>query len=147
MQGGRIQFNTHDRSPCPVGTHARVWEVYDLAQTGCQGNQPVGPYPLDLVDGQWHRYTYLFKPNSATGARDGRALMWVDGTLIIDIEKSAIGVTPPAGEKPWCQADDVDGLSTAGFVQVNFGGPLTTDTTKPSTYDIDDFALWRLKAA
>ena len=140
LLGGRLQVNTHDHLPCPVG-FPFVWQIYDTAATACQANQPVGPTPTDVTDNLWHRFTILTKPNSAVGARDGRVAVFIDGTLIIWIELAAVGVTPPGGLKTWCSLDDLDGLSTAGFVEANYGGPLTT-TPPPFNYDITDFQLF-----
>ncbi len=141
----RIQFNTHDHLPCPASSQSTYWQVYDQAQTACQGNQPVGPYFNDIMnDGKWHRYTYEFKPNSASGARDGMARMWVDGAKVIDIESATIGVTPAGGEKTWCEADDVDALAVQnGIGNVELGGPQTT-VTPAWNYAVDDFAWWTI---
>lgn len=141
----RIQFNTHDHLPCPTSSQPTYWQVYDQAATACQGNQPVGPYFNNIMnDGKWHRYTYLFKPNSSNGARDGIARMWIDGAKVIDIESATIGVTPPGGEKTWCEADDVDALAVQnGVGNVELGGPQTT-VTPAWNYAVDDFAWWTI---
>jgi hypothetical protein len=140
----RVQWNTHDHLPCSKpDSHGTYWQVYDQSrETTCQGNQPVGPYFSDITDNQWHRFTYAYRPNSAAGARDGFAKMWIDGTLVIDIEKATIGVTPPGGEWPWCLADDVDNLAVNDGMFNQFWGSTQTTSTPTWTYDIDDYKWW-----
>lgn len=144
--GTRVQWNTHDHLPCPAQAPgvSTYWMVYDQAPTNCQALQPVGPYPAQVFDGQWHRFTYQYRPNTAAGSRDGIARMWVDGTLIIDISAPAVGVTPAGGYKPWCQWDDVDGLSTQGVDLIRWASAQTT-TTPSYTLDMDNFLWWRAK--
>jgi hypothetical protein len=139
----RIQFNTHDPLPC-TGSYRTYWQVYDQSrETTCQGNQPLGPYFSNIADGQWHRFTYSYRPNSSTGARDGLARMWVDGVKIIDISAATIGVTPPGGTKPWCLADDVDALAVNDGIHELWWGSTQTLTSAAWTYDIDDLTWWR----
>ncbi len=139
----RVQWNTHDRLPCPVGGRRIYWQVYDQGETTCQGNQPVGPYWEDIADGEWHRFTYMYKPNSASGARDAVARMWIDGVKIIDISIATCGVTPPGGEKTWCEVDDIDALATAdGITTHMWGSNQTKGASSPWTYDFDDFRWW-----
>jgi hypothetical protein len=140
----RVQWNTHDHLPCTVdGAHATYFQVYDQSrETTCQGNQPVGPWFTDIDDGQWHRFTYQYRPNSRAGARDGFARMWIDGVKIIDISAATIGVTPPGGEKPWCLADDVDNLAVNDGMFNQFWGSTQTTNTPSWTYDIDDYKWW-----
>jgi hypothetical protein len=139
----RIQFNTHDPLPC-TGTYRTYWQVYDQSrETTCQGNQPVGPYFATIADGQWHRFTYSYRPNSAAGARDGFARMWVDGVKIIDVSAATIGVTPPGGTKPWCLADDVDALAVNDGIHELWWGSTQTLPSSAWTYDIDDLIWWR----
>jgi hypothetical protein len=142
--GNRVEWDTHDYLPCSVyptnGAHT-IWQVYDNGATSCQGNQPIGPYPDDVFDGQWHRYTYQYRPNTTAGSRDGVARMWLDGVKVIDISAAACGITPAGGYKTWCEADDIDALNTVGVGYLRFGGPLTKETP-PFTIDIDDFVWW-----
>ena len=144
--GNRVQWNTHDHLPCHAsGPAAFVWQVYDTGgETTCQANQPVGPYPAQMFDGQWHRYTYQYRPNTRPGSRDGIARMWVDGTKVIDVSAAAVGVIPAGGYKTWCEWDDVDALSTQGIDLIRWAGNLTT-TTPGYTVDMDDFKWWRPK--
>ena len=145
--GNRVQWNTHDHLPCQYdhpGGYS-VWQVYDDGgETSCQANQPVGPYPVDVFNGQWHRFTYQYKPNTSPGSRDGIARMWIDGTKVIDISASAVGVTPSGGYKTWCNWDDVDALSVQGIDLIRWAGNLTT-VTSAFTVDMDDFTWWRAK--
>jgi hypothetical protein len=140
----RTQWGTHDHLPCAgLNGHDTYWGMWDQAETTCQGYQPVGPYFTDVVDGQWHRFTYQFRPNTARGSRDGFARMWIDGVKIVDVSAATIGVTPPGGEKPWCVAEEVDALvsnDTVSFLW--WGGVQTSYATAPWTYDIDDFSWW-----
>ena len=105
--------------------------------------QPVAPWFNQLADGNWHRYTMMYKPNTAAGARDGIARMWIDGTKILDISASACGITPPGGEKPWCALEDVDLLFVNdGIREIKWGGTYTGNTISQWTYDFDDFIWW-----
>jgi hypothetical protein len=140
----RVQWSTHDHLPCKLNDHhPTYWQVYDQSrETTCQANQPVGPYVPDIADNQWHRFTYEYRPNSARGARDGVARMWVDGTKIIDVSKEAIGVIPPGGEWAWCNADDVDALAVNDGMTNQFWGSTQTTNTPSWTYDVDDYKWW-----
>jgi len=143
----RVQWNTHDHLPCPaqggVGTY---FQVYDQGATSCQGNQALKPFAQDvIVDRQWHRYTFQYRPNTSRGSRDGIARMWIDGTKVIDISAAAVGVTPAGGYKSWCNLDDIDALSTQGIEYIRWGGQLSTEPGSPFTLDIDDFVWWRPK--
>jgi hypothetical protein len=146
----RIQWQTHDGWPCNAGPNGSdplpyptYWGVFDQAETGCQGYQPVGPYFHQLADAQWHRFTYQFRPQSSAGARDGFARMWIDGTKVIDVSRAACGVTPPDGQKAWCAQDDLDALSVNdGVAFVRWGGPHTDSPVSAWTYDVDDFSWW-----
>jgi hypothetical protein len=141
----RVQWNTHDHLPCPTtGGHNTWWQVYDQSrETNCQGNQPVSPFFDQVADGQWHRFTYQYRPNTSAGSRDGIARMWIDGVKIIDISAATIGVTPPGGLKPWCDAKDVDSLAVNDGISYLFFGSTETTTAPAWTYDIDDLQWWR----
>ncbi len=138
----RIQWNTHDHLPWTGGSLPTYWQVYDQGQTATQGAQPVGPHFKDIMDNAWHRYTYVVKPNSAVGARDGYTRMWIDGNKVIDISISTVGVIPPGGEKEWCNADDIDNIVTNDGVEHVFWGSVQTTPTPPWIMDIDDFVWW-----
>ncbi len=149
----RIQFNLVDHvGGCPWYGPAYVdWGVYDMGATQCNGQQAVHPSIGDVANGQWHRFTYLTKPNSCAGCRDGRALMWIDGQLVIRIEQSAVDVvvgspnSPRTKGQPWCQQGDVDALAVGyGIQSPEWGGPLTNGNI-PFTIAIDDLQWWTLK--
>jgi hypothetical protein len=95
--------------------------------------------------------TYLTKPNSCAGCRDGRALMWIDGVLTVRVEQSAVGViagdpnSPRTKGMQWCQQADVDALIVGyGVGNLEWGGPLTNGTI-PFTVTLDDLQWWVLK--
>jgi hypothetical protein len=155
--GTRIQWNSHNYQPgaVPPGTvPGCMFEVIDQMDTG--SHQPIAPYTTDLFnDGQWHRSTYTFQPNTTAGvldlqntavitpsSRDGYARMWVDGIKVIDISSGTVNQTPPGGWKPWCTTVDLDSLSNKGVALLKFVGNLTTDTAGGWSFDMDDFIWW-----
>lgn len=140
----RIEFNTrYPSSTNTKQTAPTVWQVVDQGESPGNADQPLGPFFHQIADGQWHRFTTAFKPHKSSTVRDGFAKMWVDGTLIVDIETATIGVTPLGGVSPWCQLADVNNLATAdGVAYLNFGGPQTT-ATGGWTFDFDDLLWWR----
>lgn len=141
---GRAQFDLHHPFPfeSPSGK-VTIWQMTDSArETATQGCQPVGPYMQDLNNTGWHRYTYQYKRKSNSSATDGIARMWIDGTKVIDVSASAIGVTPPGGEKVWCNLDDVQAINVVDdTIEIHWGEPQTS-TTNPWTLDVDDFMWW-----
>jgi hypothetical protein len=147
----RIEFAIIDHAGCPYyGAGYVNWGVVDQAETLCDGVEPGRPTVGDVADGQWHRFTYLTKPNTSQGSRDGMAVMWVDGTKIIDIEESTVGVVAGDPSNPrisgavWAHQDDVDALATGYGIQTpEWGGPLTNGTM-PFTIAIDDFKWWTI---
>jgi len=142
---GRAEWDTHDHLPCTVDNRLTYWHFYDNGvETTCQGQQPVGPdFNDNIADGQWHRFTYEYRPNTAAGSRDGFARMWVDGVKIMDVSQAAVGVIPPGGEKAWCAQDDVDNIAVNDGIFNQFWGSVQTSYTSPVwTLDIDDFSWW-----
>lgn len=74
--------------------------------------------------------------------------MWVDGTKIIDVCQTNVGVTPSGGGKPWCTQDTVDQIPVndgfAGQYGLIFGETLTASPCAVTLdYDIDTFSLSR----
>jgi hypothetical protein len=140
----RLEFATRYPSSTDINqTAPTVWQVIDQAESPGNGDQPLGPYFHQLADGQWHRYTYALKSHTSTRVKDGFAQMWVDGTLIIDIEQATVGVVPPGGLRAWCTQDDVNHIIVAdGVGRVTWGGTQTT-VTGSWTYDVDDVLWWR----
>ncbi|HEY2165426.1 MAG TPA: hypothetical protein VGH04_15620, partial [Gemmatimonadaceae bacterium] len=100
----------------------------------------MGPFFKNFADGQWQRWTILYKPNTAKGSRDGRALLWIDGKLVIRIERSAVGVAPPGGWKPWCTAEELDALYSGsyGVGVLQWGANRTDGSRIQFTMAIDD---------
>jgi len=144
----RFQIMTHGHGGCPkYGPSYSMLGVIDQADVGCESDQPVGPFLKNFADGQWHRWTILYKPNSAQGSRDGIARLWIDGTLVIRIEKDAVGVTPPGGWKPWCTAEELDALYSGsyGVGLIEWGANRTDDSGIPFTMAIDDVQWWVAK--
>ncbi len=104
---------------------------------GGQNGQPLGS-PLaagklsSSADGNWHRWTFAVLPNTTTGtggslyvggtasSRDGFWRVWIDGTLILDYEANAVGVTPSGGSHAWATNGEVDQIGGNGvpFVQL-----------------------------
>jgi hypothetical protein len=149
----RLQFDTHAHDGnCKdangngiYGPSFSMIAVLDMADIFCSSDSPVGPYMIDFADGQWHRWTIQFKANSATGARDGLARLWIDGKLTNNLERGACAVTPVGGWKPWCDVSELDGLTTNanGIGVLDWGGPLTAGNFG-FTIAIDDVRWWKL---
>ena len=144
-ENNRFQIMTHGHSGgCKTyGPSYTMLGVIDQADIGCDSDQPVGPFFKSFADGDWHRWTILYKPNTSQGSRDGRGLLWIDGQLVVRIEASAVGVTPPGGWKPWCTAEEVDALYSGsyGVGSVEWGANLTVDTA-PFSMAVDDVRWW-----
>ncbi|HET7188412.1 MAG TPA: Ig-like domain-containing protein [Gemmatimonadaceae bacterium] len=140
----RVQWNTHWPDPGHPGANCNTcWQVYDQGRaTYGQGDQPVGPDFDQTADGQWHRFTYAYRPQTRAGARDGFAKMWVDGVKIIDISAATLNVVPPGGDKVWCGTQDLDAIAINEGIRVVVWGSTQTTDTPPWTYDVDDFIWW-----
>jgi hypothetical protein len=145
----RFEAMTHAHAGgCPISEpSATMLGIYDQADTPCNGDQAVGPYFASYANSQWHRWTLLYKPNTAPGSRDGRVLLWIDGTLVIRVEKSAVGVTPAGGFKAWCLIADVDGIysGSGGVNALEWGANRTDGSGIPFTMAIDDVKWWAMK--
>ncbi len=152
--GNRIQFNTcTGAGGCPYNNDPRSitkWQLYDTDYAfpnGCNAQQPLPPFWTAVADGNWHRITHLVKTNTSPGSRDARALMWIDGILVLRVEQSVVGVdaggSGTSAGQPWCTQADVDDIIAGyGIGSPEFGGPLTDGVT-PFTVAIDDFKWWR----
>lgn len=148
----RIQWNSETgQGGCAQNvTQITRWEVYDQGGfTGCNAIQPIGPTMWTFFnDGQFHEFHHLFKPNTATGSRDGTAMMWVDQKLIIWLSQQTVGVVPPGplistNQQPWCNQLDVDALSTYGVGTFEIGSVETDYNVAGNTYiTVDDFDSW-----
>ena len=146
-----------------TGFNPVVWRPQDGPNTSgfYRTAQPVGPYANPNVnDGQWHRITHLFKPNSSTtyqhvggtspaneiyngtSSRDGRIAMWVDGVKVMDVSQATVGVTPPGGTNPWCYQSDVDWIPHAAGQYLEFPSVIN-DSAMSWTIDHDDLKVWQ----
>jgi len=146
-----------------TGFNPVVWRPQDGPNTSgfYRTPQPVGPYANpDVNDGQWHRMTQLFKPNSSTtyqhvggtspaneiyngtSSRDGRIAMWVDGHKVMDVSQATVGVTPPGGTNPWCYQSDVDWIPHAAGQYLEFPSVIN-DSAMSWTIDHDDLKVWQ----
>ncbi len=128
-ENNRFQIMLHSHFGCPV-----IWPlVHDAGRHRPSGNRVQLRSAHRSILGRlwttarWHRWTVYFKPNSSPGAGDGVARLWIDGTLALRIEASAVGVTPPGGWKPWCTLDEVNALysGTYGVGLIEWGANLT----------------------
>jgi hypothetical protein len=111
------------------------------------GAQPVGPYPDDINDGNWHRVTLAYKPNTIEGtpsSRDGLFRAWIDGIKVMDVSESAIGVTPLRGTKEWCDGADVDSLGAGSDYQISLllYPNYVNDLTAAFNIDFDEIKVW-----
>ncbi len=143
----RFQIMTHAHFGCAYGPSYTMLGVIDQAEVACTSDQPVGPFFGSYADGQWHRWTIYYKPNSAQGTRDGVARLWIDGTLVVRIESGACGVTPPGGWKPWCDLTELDALYSGkyGVGLIEWGANRTDQSGIPFSMAIDDFKWWVMK--
>ena len=148
---GRFQWFTHAHAGgClvygPSYTMVGGLESKDTFAT-CSSDQPIGPFMYTFADGAWHRWTAEYKPSSAPGARDGVARLWIDGTLVANMERGACGVTPPGGWKPWCDLSELDGLDLGtgfGIIGLEWGANRTDGTAMKFSYALDDVRWWKL---
>jgi hypothetical protein len=143
----RFQIDLHShQGGCPIyGPSYTMLEVIDQADLGCNSAQPVGPFFKNFADGQWHRLTIYYKPNTSQGSRDGIARLWIDGKLVIRMEKSAVGVTPPGGWKA-VYGPELDALySDRMESEPRVGANRTDESGIPFTMAIDDVRWWVAK--
>lgn len=107
-----------------------------------QAQQPVGPWTGDIADGNWHRWTALLQCSSSSRAGDGMYRAWIDGTKIIDLSASAMGVTPPGGYKPWCYAGETACIPYQPIGYVQFPA-VANGTDAGFILDHDDLVIWQ----
>lgn len=147
--GGRTQFNTRYAIGTNPDTAPAVWELLDSNEVNEDSQQPVGPRPASLWDGNWHRFTAAIRPGSST---DKYQRLWIDGTKVLACEQALIGVTPPGGVKPWCTASEFarltenDTVSKYLFGSVQTNNPDHSQDTNPWTMNVDNI-LWRWRSA
>jgi hypothetical protein len=146
VDGGSISGRVQNSIGIAAGDH-ESWKISSgYASTT---DQPVGPYWETLNDGNWHRYTFLYRGattfaggNPPTeGSRDGICRVWIDGTKIIDVSATAAGVTPAGGTKAWCSLADVDQIFT-GRVNILKFPDVFNGLTTGLTIDHDDLKVW-----
>lgn len=144
-----IGWQTHDHIGSPGTTNPSnqltYWHPEDDGHiTTNQGQQPVGPWFNDLADGQWHRVTAAYKCHTSSGNKDGYHRLWIDGVKVVDVSQATAGVTPPGGEKVWCDQEDVDALYVADGVgtELYWGVTQTSYVTPAWTEDMSDFYWW-----
>ncbi len=122
------------------------WQGFKNELVGSnRAHQPVGPYWSQINDHQWHRWTVWFKPNTSwnypnPSSRDGFLRVFIDGQMIIDIEQSAVNVTPPGGTKVWCIQDDVDAIPNTPVDYMAW--PNVQNGLNRPTWSIDYDDLW-----
>ncbi len=140
----RVEWATIDHNGYVYYGPAYInWSVIDQAETASDGVQPIGPTIGTVANGSRHRFTYLFKPNTSVGSRDGRALLWIDGHLVCRVEQSGVGVVARSDGMPWCNQEDVDNLIVGYGAQTpQWGGPLTAGEGIPFAITIDDVQWW-----
>lgn len=146
IRPNRTQFNTR----FPIGSNPdpapAVFECLDTNEVDEDSQQPVGPRPAQVWDGNWHRFTLAI---CAATISTSFQRLWVDGVKTNDLCQANIGITPPGGIKPWCTTAEVANMTTNDTVVKNlFGSTQTGDTfhdisTNPWTMDIDNY-LWRI---
>jgi len=118
------------------------------ASRGEVAYQPVHPYLTDVNEGNWHRFTILYKANTTNNwpnpsSRDGFVRAWIDGHKILDLSAAAAGITPPQGTKVWCTLTEVDEISS--WDTTHFMWP---DIINGTTYGFDllyDDLTWWVK--
>jgi hypothetical protein len=108
-----------------------------------QAQQPVGPWISDINDGNWHRWTALLQASSSSGAGDGMFRAWIDGTKIMDLSASAVGVTPPGGLKPWCYAGETVVIPAEPIGWLQLPGVANNISGALYTLDHDDLMIWK----
>jgi len=151
----RFQWDTHaHNSGCPFhAPSATTIGGIEMLDDGCDADQAVGPYFQNYADGQWHRWTVEYKPNTSTtvvngtgtaSTRDGVARLWIDGILTNNLERGACGITPPGGYKPWCDPVELDGLwgGNTGVLALQWGANRTDGSGIKFTLAIDDVKWW-----
>ncbi len=64
----RFQWDTHaHNSGCSYhASTATTIGGLEMVDNGCDSDQPLGPYFQNFADGQWHRWTVEYKPNTST---------------------------------------------------------------------------------
>lgn len=78
--------------------------------------------PLALSKNEWHRITLAASRSSAVGLTDGVLQLWVDGTLVLDVNDAATGTAP--------------------FTAIRYPTLLRAGASQPQSRWIDDVVLF-----
>lgn len=91
----------------------------------------------DINDGNWHRWTWLYRAATSYGDGSGICRIWIDGTKIIDV--SSLGVT-----EGFCTSAEVDYIPNYAISHVLFPDVLLdSGCSGAGTIDYDDFKWWK----
>lgn len=114
----------------------------------------IHPYFTDLIDGQWHRQTNVFRGNTTwtntdppgLSARNGRAATFLDGYKVVDMQQSTFGVTPDttvwgAPLRTWTDQDWVDDIPARTVEYIRWPGDMLS-VVNAGTLDFDDVRIW-----
>ena len=151
--GARTQTSTRFTQGFVGHDPAQVtfFQVLATSEADDFGQQPFGPYLPDIFDGSYHRFTWSQAGHASSANKDGWVKMWIDGTLVLWVQQTVVGVTPTGGFKAWCTQAVVDYLRTNHVVgEADFYlndcicGPLTAgDGTFQLALDIDSAIVWK----
>ena len=144
-----MEFWLKNVPACPGGNCGRIqsswtgrglewrWDGSPNGDTGNFGAQPHQGEPefSALADGQWHLWTWLYKPAAVLGDQTGVFRIWVDGRKMADL--SALGVT-----EGFCTSADVARLPHLAVRHFKFPDVLVSVNRPEATIDYDDFKWW-----
>lgn len=104
---------------------------------GAFGIQPPGTMRwAELMDGQWHRVTYLIKPSDALGDTRGIARLWIDGRKVVDV--SAAGVADG-----FSSVTDVRQVASGTIAYLKWPDVLNSNEGRGTgTLEFDDLRWW-----
>jgi uncharacterized repeat protein (TIGR01451 family) len=104
---------------------------------GTFGLQPEGTVRwASVMDGAWHRVTYMMRPANAFGDARGVARMWIDGRKVIDI--SVVGAS-----EGYSRLEDIQQLAASPAVYLKWPDVLNTNEGRGvGTLEFDDLRWW-----
>jgi hypothetical protein len=160
--GGNIAAGGEDRTQTSMdggnGTTGPLWSMEPAMSGGVnRTKQPIAPYYEDVNDGEWHRFTVYYKPNTSKAvwadpanatslvtpsSRDGVIRCWIDGTKMLDYSQDNVGVTPSGGTNAWCVQADVDCISNLDIDFLKFPDNLNGLNRGDGWIDTDDLKVW-----
>jgi hypothetical protein len=137
------------------GTDANpLWNMEPAQSGGVNRPGPQdGPFWSEVNDGNWHRWTVLYTPNTTTAVwdnpnnavlvttpstRDGRIAVWIDGVKMMDFEQSLV-----AGGV-WCTQNDVDSIPDKDVDYVAWTGTHNSSSMTAYTETFDDLKIWEV---